>query len=227
MLMQKVEEIFSNVFIIDGKLATKNLVKGNNVYGEELVNVDGTEYRLWNPYRSKLAAAILKGIKNMHIKPGVNVLYLGAATGTTCSHVSDIVAEKGSIYCVEISERSMRDLIKVCEKRSNMLPILQDALNTEAYAKEIGKVDIIYQDVSSRQQSEILLRNAKLLKKNGYAYVAIKSQSISSSSDPKSVYSRFLSEVAGTFKLVEAVDIAPYSLLHLFAVMQKLASFHE
>jgi len=225
--MPKVEEIFSNVFLIDGKLATKNLVKGSKVYGEELVDVDGTEYRLWNPYRSKLAAAILKGIKNMHIKPEANVLYLGAATGTTCSHVSDIVAEKGSVYCVEISERSMRDLIKVCEKRSNMLPILQDALNTEAYAKEIGKVDIIYQDVSSRQQSEILLRNAKLLKKNGYAYVAIKSQSISSSSDPKSVYSRFLSEVAGTFKLLEAVDIAPYSLLHLFAVMQKLTSSHE
>lgn len=49
------------------------------------------EYRAWNPFRSKLAAAILGGIDQIHIKPGVRVLYLGAASGTTVSHVSDIV----------------------------------------------------------------------------------------------------------------------------------------
>lgn len=49
------------------------------------------EYRAWNPFRSKLAAAILGGIDQIHIKPGAKVLYLGAASGTTVSHVSDIV----------------------------------------------------------------------------------------------------------------------------------------
>ncbi len=213
--------VFDGVFKIDGKLATKNLAPGSRVYGEQLVSIDGTEYRLWNPYRSKLAAAILKGMKHMQIVPGSSVLYLGAATGTTCSHVSDIVGVSGIVYCVEISERSMRDLVKVCDKRQNMLPILHDAMNSEAYEKDVGTVDIIYQDVSSRMQAEILLRNSKMLKKGGYAYVAIKSQSIDSAKKPKQVYDEFLGEVSEKFDFVEGIDIAPYSLLHLFAVLKK------
>ena len=42
------------------------------------------------PFRSKLAAAILGGVENIWMKPGSKVLYLGAASGTTVSHVSDI-----------------------------------------------------------------------------------------------------------------------------------------
>jgi fibrillarin-like pre-rRNA processing protein len=217
----KIEEIFEGVYRIDGKLATLNLVPGTKVYGEELVNIEGKEYRLWNPYRSKLAAAIIKGMKNMKVRKGNAVLYLGAATGTTCSHVSDIVGKEGAVFCVEISERSMRDLVKVCEQRDNMLPILQDAMNVEAYEKEVGNCDIIYQDVSSRMQAEILLRNAKLLKSGGYAYVAIKSQSIDTGRKPEEVYKEFVSQVANVFDLVEAIDISPYSLLHLFVVLKK------
>ena len=52
-----------------------------------------TEYRVWNPFRSKLAAAILGGVDKIHMKPGAKVLYLGAASGTTVSHVSDIVGK--------------------------------------------------------------------------------------------------------------------------------------
>ncbi|MGC9037168.1 MAG: fibrillarin-like rRNA/tRNA 2'-O-methyltransferase [Candidatus Micrarchaeia archaeon] len=217
----KIEEIFEGVYRIDGKLATLNLVPGTKVYGEELVNIEGKEYRLWNPYRSKLAAAIIKGMKNMKVRKGNAVLYLGAATGTTCSHVSDIVGKEGAVFCVEISERSMRDLVKVCEQRDNMLPILQDAMNVEAYEKEVGNCDIIYQDVSSRMQAEILLRNAKLLKSGGYAYVAIKSQSIDTGRKPEEVYKEFVSQVANVFDLVESIDISPYSLLHLFVVLKK------
>ncbi len=102
-----------------------------------------------------------------------------------------------------------------------MLPILQDAMNVEAYERDVGTADVIYQDVSTRFQAEILLRNSKLLKKGGYAYVAIKSQSIDSSKNPKDVYADFLKEVSKEFKLVEGIDIAPYSLLHLFAVLRK------
>lgn len=54
-------------------------------------NQDKIEYRVWNPFRSKLGAAILSGVDNIHMPPGSKVLYLGAASGTTVSHVSDIV----------------------------------------------------------------------------------------------------------------------------------------
>lgn len=91
--------IFAGVFIVKGKedaLATKNMVVGESVYGEKRVSVEdatGTsiEYRVWNPFRSKLAAAMMAGLENVHVKPGTKLLYLGAASGTTVSHCSDIV----------------------------------------------------------------------------------------------------------------------------------------
>ncbi|MEM0201909.1 MAG: fibrillarin-like rRNA/tRNA 2'-O-methyltransferase [Candidatus Micrarchaeaceae archaeon] len=213
--------IFPGVFRIGNRLATKNKVPGHSTYGEELVRIDGIEYRYWNPYRSKLAAAILKGLKEFHIISNSNLLYLGAATGTTCSHVSDIACD-GVIYCVEISEQSMQKLLKECEIRDNMLPYLKDARNVEAYASEIGKVDIIYQDVSARDQAEILIRNSQLLRSNGYAYVAIKSQSIDVAKPQQLVYKEFLKKTSSIFKVIETIDIMPYDKSHLFAVMRKL-----
>ena len=38
------------------------------------------------------------------------MLYLGAASGTTVSHVSDVVGPEGMVYAVEFSHRPGRDL---------------------------------------------------------------------------------------------------------------------
>ncbi|MDE1851407.1 MAG: fibrillarin-like rRNA/tRNA 2'-O-methyltransferase [Candidatus Micrarchaeota archaeon] len=215
------KRLFDGVFSIDGKLATVNLAKGKKVYGEELVEVGGREYRMWNPYRSKLAAAIMMGLKSMAMKEGDSVLYLGASTGTTSSHVSDIVGEKGIVYCVEISERSMRDLLKVCESRRNMLPIFGDARNVDEYADDVKKVDAIYEDVAAPDQADILIRNGALLKKNGFAYIAIKSQSIDVSKRPREVFDEFLERTSGSFSVVQSVDIDRYDKKHLFVVLKK------
>lgn len=217
----KAEQVFSGVYRVEGKLATENMVKGIRVYDEDLVDIGSKQYRLWNPYRSKLSAAILNGLKDMEIKPGSAVLYLGASTGTTSSHVSDIVGRKGTVFCVEMAERSMRDLLKVCELRSNMLPILKDARDVDDYAEEVGTVDAIYQDVAARDQDSILLANSKLLKKRGYAYVAIKSQSIDVAKDPSEIYKDFLDSVSTHFSVVQKIDIMPYDKLHMFAVLKK------
>ncbi|MDE1849140.1 MAG: fibrillarin-like rRNA/tRNA 2'-O-methyltransferase [Candidatus Micrarchaeota archaeon] len=215
------KELFDGVFSIEGKLATVNMVPRRKVYGEELVEIDGREYRMWNPYRSKLAAAIMMGLKSMRIAEGDSVLYLGASTGTTSSHVSDIVGENGAVYCVEISERSMRDLLKVCEARKNMLPIFGDARRVEDYADDVKKVDAIYEDVAAPDQADILIRNSTLLKKRGLAYIAIKSQSIDISKRPKEVFEGFLERVSGHFTVVETIDIGRYDKKHLFVVLKK------
>ena len=215
------KEIFEGVFKVNGKLATRNLARGRRVYDEDLVELGGDEYRLWNPYRSKLAAAMINGMKNMSIRAGSKVLYLGAATGTTSSHVSDIVGGAGAVYCIEISERSMRELVKVCEARPNMLPMLRDARDADDYAEDVGTCDVLYQDIAARDQSDILKRNSRLLRSGGVAYVAIKSQSIDVSKDPQEVYDTFLKEIAREFEVLEKIDIAPYSKLHLFAVLKK------
>ncbi len=217
----EVKELFDGVYSMDGRLATVNSKRGNKVYGEELVQLDGKEYRLWNPYRSKLAASILNGLKGMHIKQGSRVLYLGAATGTTASHVGDI-ASNGEVFCVEFSERNMRELIPVCEARPNMLPLLYDANDVDKYGNTVGTCDIIYQDVSARNQSEIMRKNSALLKKGGYAYFIIKSQSIDISRRPEEVFRQELKGLEGVFSIEEKIDLEPYDSLHLFAVLRKL-----
>ncbi len=205
---------------MDGKLATENRDRGNRVYGETLVNYEGSEYRLWNPYRSKLAAAIINGLKEFKFTHTSNVLYLGAATGTTSSHVSDI-ASKGRVFCVELSERNMRELVRVCERRGNMFPILSDANNIENYSKDVGQCDIIYQDVSAKDQAGILNKNSSMLKSGGYAYFIIKSQSIDISKKPEKVFDEALNEVSANFKVVEKVKLEPFDDLHMFAVLMK------
>lgn len=216
-----VEKLFDGVYRIDGKLATVNLARGRKVYDEDLIELKSVEYRTWNPYRSKLAAAIMKGMQKMEIRDGGKVLYLGAATGTTPSHVSDIVGSSGIVYAVEISERSMRDLLRLCESRQNILPILQDARNTGAYSEDVGIVDAIYQDVAARDQDEILLRNSELLKKKGYAYVAIKSQSIDVGKRPKDVFDQFIKNISVKFDVLEEINISQYDKMHLFLVLKK------
>ncbi|MCL7033765.1 hypothetical protein MKW94_000391 [Papaver nudicaule] len=134
------------VFIAKGKedaLVTRNMVRGEAVYGEKRVSVqneDGTkiEYRVWNPFRSKFAAAILGGADNIWIVPGARGLYFGAASGTTVSHVSDLVGPTGLVYAVEFSHRSGRDLINMAKKRTNVIPIIEDARHLAKYRMLVG-----------------------------------------------------------------------------------------
>lgn len=217
-----IKSLFPGVYLVDGKLATVNLARGRKVYNEDLIDSGATQYRLWNPYRSKLAAAILNGMKHMEIKDGSSVLYIGAATGTTASHVSDIIGKSGRVYALELSERNMRNLIPVCESRGNMLPLLADARYPERYSEMLEEVDVMYQDASAREQAKMLLANSRFLKRGGYCYFIIKSQSVDISRKPSEVFESELSLLAGAFEIVEKLSIEPYDSMHLFVVLRKL-----
>lgn len=170
------------VFISRGKedsLVTKNLVPGDSVYGEKRISVEDengkTEYRVWNPFRSKLASAILGGVENTWMEPGSKVLYLGAASGTTVSHVSDIVGPEGRVYAVEFSHRSGRDLLGVAQKRSNIVPIIEDARHPQKYRMLLSTVDCIFADVAQPDQARIVALNAhNYLKIGGHVVISIK-----------------------------------------------------
>jgi fibrillarin-like pre-rRNA processing protein len=214
------------VMLEDGssRLATRNLVPGKNVYGERLIRHEGVEYRVWDAFRSKLAAAILKKMIIVPIKPNHQVLYLGAASGTTASHVSDVVGEKGHVYCVEFSSRSIRELVNnVCTYRFNMSPILEDARFPEKYAMFIkGKVDDIYCDVAQPEQAKILADNAdKFLRDGGWAMLAVKAQSIDVTKEPAEVYrgEAKVLKVRG-FSIEEVVHLEPYDKAHAMIVAQ-------
>ena len=205
--------IFSGVYKLKGGLATENLTPGFRVYDERLLKIGGSEYRTWDPYRSKLAAAIMNGLKQMPFRENSDVLYLGASSGTTPSHVSDI-CPKGTVYCVEYAKRMMRNLYIVCEKKRNRVPILGDARYPDKYAHNITSVDVIYQDIAQPNQAEILLRNTELFRPK-FAMLAIKSRSIDAVRSPKQVFREETDKLRDRFEILENINLAPYDKDHI------------
>ncbi|XP_044134437.1 rRNA 2'-O-methyltransferase fibrillarin [Bufo gargarizans] len=215
------------VFICRGKedaLVTKNLVPGESVYGEKRMSVeDGeikTEYRAWNPFRSKLAAAILGGVDQIYIKPGSKVLYLGAASGTTVSHVSDLVGPEGLVYAVEFSHRSGRDLINVAKKRTNIIPVIEDARHPHKYRMLLGMVDVIFADVAQPDQTRIVALNAhNFLKNGGHFVISIKANCIDSTAAPEAVFASEVKKMQQeNMKPQEQLTLEPYERDHAVVV---------
>jgi len=207
------------------RLATRNLAPGRPVYGERLLRHGGVEYRVWDPYRSKLAAAVLRGLEAVPIRPGHRVLYLGAASGTTASHVSDIVGGRGHVYCVEFAARPIRELVdNVCAYRPNMSPILADARLPGQYAALVEEVDDIYCDIAQPQQAKVLADNADLfLKADGWIMLAVKARSIDVTRAPSELYERETETLgARGFRVEETVHLEPYDKAHAMIVAQCL-----
>jgi len=228
--MAKLKEIFPGVWEYEGKILTKNRVPGKRVYGEQLLSIDGVEYRVWNPYRSKLAAAIKNGLKTWAFLPGANVLYLGIAEGTTASHLSDVLGDDSAIIGIDVAPRVMPKIIAVAEERGNILPVLADASKPEEYPEEVidfieslGGVDVVYQDVAAPNQAEILWRNVeRFLKTGGHAYIAIKSRSVDVTKEPEEVYRDFRDFFTSKgLEVVEEVSIEPYERDHEMMVLKK------
>src|SRR2546429_3173657 len=178
--------------VLEGRerLATLSQDPGNAVYGEDTVKIAGREYRVWDPYRSKLAAAVLNGLSEVPIKQGNSILYLGAASGTTASHVSDIVGETGRVYCVEFAQRPFRDLVNNASKdRRNMTPIFGDARFPQKYRSIVQGVDTVYADIAQPDQARILSENIEqYLSDNGDFLFAVKARSIDVSKDPSTIF---------------------------------------
>lgn len=215
------------VFIARGKedaLVTRNMVVGDSVYGEKRIVVENdgekVEYRVWNPFRSKLAAAILGGIGEIYMPPGSKVLYLGAASGTTVSHVSDIVGPEGLVYAVEFSHRSGRDLLNVAKKRTNIIPIIEDARHPLKYRMLVGMVDCIFADVAQPDQARIVAINAThYLKNGGHFVISIKANCIDSTANAEAVFANEVKKLqADRLKPSEQLTLEPYERDHAVVV---------
>lgn len=216
------------IFIARGKedaLVTKNLVPGVSVYGEKRISVEAeegvkTEYRVWNPFRSKLAAAVLAGVDNIYIKPGSKLLYLGAASGTSVSHCSDLVGPEGAVYAVEFSHRSGRDLVNMAKQRPNIIPIIEDARHPQKYRMLVPMVDVVFADVAQPDQARIVGLNAQYFLKNGGNFViSIKASCIDSTAPPEAVFAREVKKLQEhQLKPKEQVTLEPYERDHAVVV---------
>jgi fibrillarin-like pre-rRNA processing protein len=220
-MTEKIKQIFPGVWK-DGSLMTENSVPGIRVYGERLIKLDEKEFREWDPTRSKLAAAILNGLTQMPIKPGSKVLYLGASTGTTVSHVADIVGPNGIVYALEFSERVFRSLLQLAIRRQNIVPLLVDCRKPENY-DWIEICDVLYCDLADPQETEIAIRNSEVFLKEGVLMLAIKSRSIDVTKQPEKVYEQEAAKLsAAGFTVLQQIDLAPYELDHAMIICKKL-----
>ncbi len=202
------------------KLATQNLVPGNQVYNEKLVQHKGSEYRIWNPFRSKLAAAIMNDLKNFPFNQKSDVLYLGVSTGTTISHISDIVNQGGTIFGIEHASRVARDFLdRVATHRKNIVPIIQDARRPEEFFSVYKKVDIVYVDIAQPDQTNIAIENCRLyLKSGGYLFLVIKTRSIDVVKDPKMVIKDEIKKLEALFEIKQTIDLHPYDKDHAMVI---------
>jgi len=216
---------FTGVFTIKDKdrtsLCTESLAPSISVYGEKLIGHEDKEYRIWSTRRSKLSAAIKNGLSEMPIQPGSKILYLGAASGTTVSHCSDIVGSNGLVYAVEFSERTARELIQLAASRTNVLPIVEDARHPSRYASIVaGPIEVVYQDVAQPNQASILYENLKTFCSFGaWGMLAIKARSIDSASALDEIYSKEIAALDNYgLEIVDNIDLNPLEKDHRFIV---------
>ena len=203
--------------------ATENMVPGNRVYGEKLIMKKRTEYRVWDPFRSKLAAAIMNGLEIFPFENASKVLYLGVSTGTTASHISDIIGPSGIIFGVEHSSRVARDFMdRVASHRTNIIPIMQDARAPGDYFAITGRVDIAYVDIAQPDQTKIAISNCKMyLKPGGIMFLVIKTRSIDVIKSPDSVIRQEIAKIRDAgFDILESINLKPYDKDHGMVIVR-------
>ena len=202
---------------------TKNYVQGQKVYTERLIKQGKDEFREWVPEKSKLGAAIYNKISQIGIKPGSKVLYLGAATGTTCSHVSDIIGPEGELYALDFAPRTQRELVFLTESRDNMACLLEDAKRPKEYKDKIPEVDVIFQDIAQRDQAKIFLKNVKeCLKPGGFALLAVKARSIDVTRHPKDIFNEVRDQLEDEVVIVDSRTLEPHQKAHYMFVVKKV-----
>ena len=192
------------------RLATR----GQPVYGEP---TDG-EWRCWDAGRSKLGAMLESGME-IDLTGGEGVLYLGAASGTTVSHVADFA---GPTYAVEFAPRPMGNLIEVAEARENLFPLLKDARKPDTYSHVVERdLDVLVQDVATRGQASVAVDNARFLADDGQLLLAIKARSEDVTADPKTVFDSVCDELTETYEIVDRQRLEPSHDDHLGVVARK------
>lgn len=213
---------------VDGQkcLATPNLDKGSTVYGEKLIRDDHKEFRQWDVYRSKLAAAIHKGMQNFPFMAGTRVLYLGASTGTTVSHISDVIGAEGIVFAVEPAVRVARELLEnVATRRHNVIPIIEDGRRPRSYYSMLGIVDVVYCDIAQPDQTDIAIENCKVYMKNeGVLLLVVKARSIDVVKDPRVVIKEEAKKLESNgFTIKQIIDLEPFDKDHgmIYAVYTK------
>jgi len=201
------EGVERRTFDGEERLATR----GPPAYGEP---TDG-EWRCWDARRSKLGAMLEKGLET-GLAGGNSVLYLGAASGTTASHVADFA---GPTYAVEFAARPARDLVAVAEDRNRLFPLVKDARRPETYAHVVqSDVDVVVQDVATRGQGRVAVENRRFLGEEGRLLAAVKARSEDVAAEPAAVFEDVLGVLRESYEVIATERLEPFHDDHLAVI---------
>jgi len=150
-----------------------------------------------------------------------NILYLGASTGTTINYVSKLI--DGLVFAVENSPDMAINLVKLAERRKNIAPVFCDARNIEFIKKAMfgTKINILFQDIPSFDQAEILIKDSLLVDKDARIFLSLKTQSISQQ-EPEKTLREVEEKLKKHFKILHVENLEPYHRKHYFLILQKV-----
>lgn len=200
------------------------LVKSNSgetFFGEDMYSFGKDKYREVDVQRSKLFAAIAKGISQLGLKHDSCVLYLGASHGYTVSYLSDMLVD-GEIYALDFAPRVLRDLVVIAQRKENIAPLYKDAAHVQTYADVVPYVDVVFMDIAQKNQVEIFLKNCNhFLKKGGFGLLALKARSVDVTKRPKEIFKLVRRELEKSYVVVDYKELDPFEKDHAFFVVKK------
>jgi fibrillarin-like pre-rRNA processing protein len=194
---------------------TEALGEPATVYGERITSLDEVVLRRWDPSRSKLGAALANGWEGPMPRSGERWLYLGASTGTTASHVADLVGLGGFVFAVEKSLRPFSRLLALAQRYPNLGPLLGDAREPLAYLPVVPRVDGVYLDVAQPDQVEIALANARwFLRPAGALVLALKTASMGRERSAREHLLEATRRLETATEVEETLSLEPYHKRH-------------
>ena len=194
------------------KLATLSNVSTNQDYKENLVEMNGKQYSIWNPYMSKLAAAIINGMEIFPILKKTKILYLDPTSEKTIKHISDIVGINGKIFVVRnIMKNSKNFLEQIAKNRSNIFTIIPDKTNPARLTGMTETVDVIYIDIAEHNQTEIAIQNCKNhLRIGGFLMLIVPTKNIDFANNPSKKNQEERKKLQTSFDIIQEINLTDF-----------------
>ncbi len=104
----------------------------------------------------------------------------------------------------------------MAKKRTNVIPIIEDARLPVKYRMLVGMVDCVFSDVAQPDQARIVLLNSEMfLKAGGHLVMSIKANCIDSTAPAEVVFASEVDKLKkGGFKPLEQMTLEPFERDH-------------
>ena len=206
------------------KLATLNNASVNEVYNEKLIKINGKQYNLWNPYTSKLAAAIVNGMEIFPILEKTKVLYLNSTIEKTLSHISDIIGVNGKIFILsDINENSKNFLENVMNDRTNVFTITRDNGDPAKFSSKTEMVNVVYVDITQHNETEVAIQNCKrYLRDGGFLMLVVPTKKIDFVNKPNGQNIEEIQKLQSSFEIIQQINLTDFFKEHSMIIAKFL-----